>query len=102
MTSEYKGYKTLPRKSGSGSNRKSPPIKTRSRSLEFRPFMLAGDAFNDKCRETESLLAQGTDACSADVLWTASILFYQQGKFSQAMEALAALIRKDPSARSLL
>jgi tetratricopeptide (TPR) repeat protein len=97
MVSEYKGYKILPKEERKWFEHEIAPNKNEiAIPLEYRPFMLAGDAFNEKCRETESLLAQGTEACPVDALWTASILFYQQGKFSQAIEMLLTLIGRDP------
>jgi tetratricopeptide (TPR) repeat protein len=97
MTSEYKGYKTLPKEERKWFEQEIAPKKNEiAVPLEYRPFMLAGEAFNEKCSETESLLAKEPEACPADVLWTASILLYQQGKFNQAMEMLMILIRKDP------
>jgi hypothetical protein len=97
MISEYKGYKTLPKEERKWFEQEIAPNKNDiAIPLAYRSFMLAGEAFNDKCKEIETLLAKGLDACAPEVLWTASILFYQQGKFNQAMEALLALIGKDP------
>jgi tetratricopeptide (TPR) repeat protein len=97
MTSEYKGYKTLPKEERKWFEQEVAPNKNEiAVPLEYRPFMLAGEAFIEKWKKTESLLAQGPEACPADVLWAASILLYLQGKFSQSMEMLLLLIRKDP------
>jgi tetratricopeptide (TPR) repeat protein len=97
MTSEYKGYKTLPKEERKWFEQEIAPNKNDiAVPLAYRSFMLAGEAFTDRCKEIETLIARGLDACAPEVLWTASILLYQQGKFNQAMEALVALIGKDP------
>jgi tetratricopeptide (TPR) repeat protein len=97
MTSEYKGYKILPKEERKWFEQEIAPNKNDiAIPLEYRSFMLCGEAFNDKFNEIESLFAQGPAACQPEVLWAASILFFQKGKFNQAMEALSALIQKDP------
>jgi tetratricopeptide (TPR) repeat protein len=97
MTSEYKGYKILPKEERKWFEQEIAPNKNEiAVPLEYRSFMLNGDAFAAKCREIESVLAQGTDACPPEALWTAGILFYQQGRFNKAFEALSALIRREP------
>jgi tetratricopeptide (TPR) repeat protein len=96
MTSEYKGYKILPKEERKWFEQEIAPNKNDiAVPLAYRSFMLAGEAYTEKCKEIEALLAKGPDACAPEVLWTASILLYQQGKFNQAMEALLALIDKD-------
>jgi len=96
MTSEYKGYKILPKEERKWFEHEIAPNKNEiAVPLEYRPFMLAGEAFTNKCKETESLLSKGLDACAPEVLWTASVLFHLQGNFAQALEALTVLVRKD-------
>jgi len=58
--------------------------------------MMTGDKFNAKCNEIEAALSEGLEAVPPETLWTASILFCQQGKYNQAMDALAVLIKKQP------
>ncbi len=97
MTSEYKGYKILPKEERKWFEHEIAPNKNEiAVPLEYRPFMLAGEAYNDKCKEIESLIAAGAEACAPDILWAAGVLFYQQGKFAPAMEAFTVLIRKSP------
>ncbi len=97
MTSEYKGYKTLSHEEREWFEHEIAPDKNEIFTpLEYRGYMLAKDAFVDKCKEVEGILAQGLQAVPENVLWVGSILMYQQGKFDRAMELLKARVGKDP------
>jgi hypothetical protein len=97
MSSEYQGYKILAKEERKWFESEIGPNKNDiGISLEYRPFILAGEAFSDKCKEIETLLAGGADTANSSALWAAGILFYQQGKFEAAMQALKSYIIKDP------
>jgi len=103
MTSEYSGYKNLARETRKWFEHEIAPNKNEiAVPLQLRSFFFTAESFNKKCKEIEQLLAQGAAACSEDVLWTAGILFYQQGKFERAMEFFKDLFaRKSDFAAAL-
>jgi tetratricopeptide (TPR) repeat protein len=93
MTSEYLGYKNLERETRKWFEHEIAPDKNDIVvPLELRPFYCTVKAFNDKYKEIESCVAKGVEACSQDVLWTGSILYYQRGKFDRAAGFLKALL----------
>ena len=97
MTSEYRGYKNLASDVRKWFEHEIAPSKNDiAIPMEYRPFFLASEAFNKKCKDVEEHTAASPGACSEEVLWAGSILLYQQGKFERAMELLKALVAKKP------
>lgn len=97
MTSEYKGYKILPKEVRKWFEHEVAPNKNEiAVPLEYRPFMLAGEEFNKKSREVDALLKEDLASCPERALWTGSILSYQKGKFDHCLELLQAVIAKNP------
>jgi len=95
MTSEYRGYKNLAREVRKWFEHEIAPNKNDiAVPLEFRPFFLTTEAFTKKCKDIEPLTAKGPAACNEEVLWSAGILFFQQGKFERGMEFFKALFAK--------
>jgi tetratricopeptide (TPR) repeat protein len=96
MTSEYKGYKTLPKEVRKWFEHEVAPNKNEiAVPLEFRPSLLGGDAFIKKCKDIEALLKEDLGACPENALWEGSIVSYQQGKFERCLELLKAMIAKN-------
>jgi tetratricopeptide (TPR) repeat protein len=96
MTSEYKGYKTLPKEVRKWFEHEVAPNKNEiAVPLEFRPSLLGGDAFIKKCKDIEALLKEDRGACPENALWEGSIVSYQQGKFERCLELLKAMIAKN-------
>lgn len=97
MTSEYNGYKILPKDVRKWFEHEVAPNKNEiAVPLEFRPFLLGGEAFIKKCKEVDSLLTEDLGACREQALWASGILSYQQGKFERCLELLKAVIAKNP------
>jgi hypothetical protein len=97
MTSECKGYKILPKEVRKWFEHEVAPNKNEiATPLEYRPFLLAGEAFNKKCKDIEALLKEDLGACPESALWGGSILSYQQGKFDRSLDLLKAMIAKNP------
>jgi tetratricopeptide (TPR) repeat protein len=97
MTSEYNGYKVLPKEERRWFEQEIAPAKNDiSVPLECRPYMMHTEEFNRKCRETDTVLAGGTATIPPETLWIASVLLFQQGKFKESMECLEALVQKQP------
>jgi tetratricopeptide (TPR) repeat protein len=96
MTSEYKGYKTLPKEIRKWFEHEVAPNKNEiAVPLEFRPFLLCGEAFVKKCKDIDALLKEDLGSCPESALWEGSIVSYQQGKFDRCLELLKALIAKN-------
>ena len=97
MTSEYRGYKNLARETRKWFEHEIAPNKNEiAAPLELRSFFLASETFNNKCKEIDQLTAQGAEACPDEILWTAGILYYQQGKFERSVEFFKTLAARRP------
>jgi hypothetical protein len=97
MTSEYKGYKILPKEVRKWFEHEVAPNKNEiATPLKYRPFLLASEEFNKKAKEVEALLKDDLGACPESVLWAGSILSFHQGRFDRCLELLKALILKNP------
>jgi hypothetical protein len=97
MTSEYKGYKVLPKEIRAWFEREIAPNKNEiAVPLELRPFLLAGEAFTDRCKTVEANSKQDLSASSENALWQGGILNYQQGKFDKSLDLFKAALSKNP------
>ena len=97
MTSEYKGYKVLPKEIRKWFEHEIAPDKNEiSMPLELRPFLLAGEAFTAACKNVEAGIKDGLASGPENVLWQSGILNYQQGKFERSLEFFKAALAKNP------
>ena len=97
MTSEYKGYKVLPKEIRKWFEHEIAPDKNEiSMPLELRPFLLAGEAFTAACKNVEASIKDGLALGPESALWQGGILNYQQGKFERSLELFKAALAKNP------
>ena len=97
MTSECSGYKILPKEERKWFEQEIAPAKNDiAVPLQYRSYMMNSEEFGKKCKEVETILAEGPGAVTPEMLWISSILLFQQGKFNQSLETLVALLQKQP------
>lgn len=95
MTSEYAGYRILPKSIKEWFEREIAP----SRNDIFTPykyslFTMTSAESKALSSKIESKLQSGVNSCTDEELWAGSVLYYQQGNFARSFEMLTALAQK--------
>lgn len=97
MTSEYMGFKVLSKESRKWFEHEIAPSKNDIFCPpQYQPFALSSEEFQNLLKAIESKLAKDTSNLTKKGLWTASILYYQQGKFKESFKYINELLTAYP------
>lgn len=97
MTSEYSGYRVLPKNVKEWFEHEIGPNKNEIFiPPAYQPYYFSAAEFNKTVKSfDEKINLKGTENADSDDLWICSILYYIQGKYQQAYDLLAILTTRD-------
>jgi tetratricopeptide (TPR) repeat protein len=96
MTSEYKGFRVLPKESKGWFEHEIAPSKNDIYCPpEYQQFNLSSKEFRELLDELDSRLGNGASA-DIEETWVASVLHFQQGNFDKAYDCIVSVLQEEP------
>ncbi|KMQ51496.1 hypothetical protein CHISP_1504 [Chitinispirillum alkaliphilum] len=96
MTSEYKGYRILPKDIKNWFEHEiAPPKNEIYTPPELQQYAVPTADYKTLLQEIE-LKTKDIEKCETNALWTGSVLYHQQGKFEKSFELISALVQRHP------